>query len=240
MLKSVETYKNRQNYLQCYLSFTSFSDTLRSSTLPKHSHYHNPYHYLVKMRFSSLVTALSLAAIAQCYVASEATTADKNGCITVEQIQSAHDGLLYLSQQYDFPFTGEFPDPKNFRGKESKECVLESVSHAAADAMVKASKEYDFESKYADLMGRSPALLFKRARTCPEIQDDAEKRAASTWSCRSAPHFGKCKSCTGLTTVGFISGMGVCFTKKLEEAVPCCVLAATVYLGTYANVCLNK
>ena len=192
------------------------------------------------MRFSSLVTALSLAAIAQCYVASEATTADKNGCITVEQIEATHGGMLYLSQHYDFPFPGEFPDPKDFRGKESKECVPESVSHAAANAMVRVSKEYDFESKYAELMGRSPALLFKRARTCPEIQDNTEQRAASTWSCRSAPHFDKCKSCTGITTVGFISGVGVCLAKKVEEAVPCCVLAATVYLGTYANVCLNK
>jgi hypothetical protein len=192
------------------------------------------------MRFSSLVTAFSLAAFAQCYAVSEETTAGKNSCITVEQIEATHGGLLYLSQQYDFPFPGEFPDPKDFRGKESKECVPESVSYAAADAMVRVSKEHDFESKYAELMGPSPAQLFKRARTCSAIRDDAEKRAASTWSCRSAPHFDKCKGCTGLTTVGFISGVGVCLAKNVEEAVPCCVLAATVFISTYSNVCLNK
>ncbi|KAI0617420.1 hypothetical protein TUN199_10585 [Pyrenophora tritici-repentis] len=129
------------------------------------------------MRFSSLVPALCFAVVAQCYVASEAATADKNGCITVEQIEAAHGGLLYLSEHHDFPFPREFPDLKDFRGKESKECVQESVSHAAADAMVRVSKEYGFESKYAELVGRSPDHLFKRARTCPEIRDDSIKRA---------------------------------------------------------------
>jgi hypothetical protein len=34
--------------------------------------------------------------------------------------------------------------------------------------------------------------------------------------------------------------MGVCFAKKLEETVPCCVLAATVFLGTYSGACLSR
>ncbi|EFQ93845.1 hypothetical protein CFE70_003269 [Pyrenophora teres f. teres 0-1] len=192
------------------------------------------------MRFSSIVAALSLAVIAQCYAISEATTADKHSCVTGEQILATHYGLEYLSKQYDIPFPEEFPNLDEIRDKAPNECVVESVSHAAADAMVRISKEHDFESKYAELVGRSPARLFRRSRSCPEIRDETPKMTESTWSCRSAPNFSRCKSCTGLTTLGFFASMGVCFAKKLEETVPCCVLAATIYVGTYSHICLYK
>ena len=240
MLKSVEIYKNRQNYLHCYLSLTSFPDTPRSSTLPEHSYLHNLHHYLVKMRFSSLLTALSLAAIAQCLVASNATTVDKKGCITADQIEATYNGMLYLTQQYDIPFPADFPDTKDFLGKESKECVPESVTIAAANSMSRVSKEHDLESKYAQLTARSPAQLFKRTRTCKEMEDESQMSTSNTWSCRSAPSFSSCKGCVALATLGFLSGIAVCTSKQVIEAVPCCVLATTVYIGAYSNVCLKK
>ncbi|EOA89813.1 hypothetical protein ACJQWK_02471 [Exserohilum turcicum] len=192
------------------------------------------------MRFSSFVTALSLASTAQCYVVSAATAVNKTGCVTAEHIEIMRDGLLHLSQEYKFPFPEGFPHPSDLRGKDPNECVPESASDAVTDALVRASKVFDFESKYAEYMGHPTTQLAKRARTCQDIEQSAEQRTASTWSCRSAPHFNACKSCTALSTVGYISYIGVCLSKQLTETVPCCILGTTIYIAAYSNVCLSK
>ena len=192
------------------------------------------------MRFSTLIVTLYLANVTQCYVASDTIRADNNSCITVEQIEVVQSGLLHYLQQNNLSFPGDFPKPKDLRGKEPKECVPKNVSHAAADAMVRISKEHGFENRYAELMGHPPALLFKRARDCPSIEKNTQNRAENTWSCYSAPHYNACKNCVALTTVGFIAGVGVCLAKKVDETVPCCVVAATVFISAYSNTCLNK
>lgn len=104
------------------------------------------------MQFSSLIMTFSFVAIAQYYAKLEAASADKNDDITTEQIDVTHYGLLYLSQDYDFPFPGQFSNLKDFSGKYSRECVLEGVLHVALDAMIRIGKEYDFEGKHAELM----------------------------------------------------------------------------------------
>ena len=199
------------------------------------------------MQFSLLATALLfLAAIARCAVVSKTNPTDNNGCITVDQIEGVHAGLMHLSNHYRFPFPADFPDLTHIRTMKLNDCVEKSIAEAAASSMSNVGKKYDFESKYAEFMGRqakgtvhAPALLFKRIRDCPAIGTDTKAAANHTWSCTSAPHFNSCKTCVGFATLGFMASIGVCTAKKLEETVPCCIVSAMAFLSTYSNTCLR-
>jgi hypothetical protein len=204
-------------------------------------------HHFVKMHFSPLIAALVLTATTRFSFASTVIPAEKYDCVTVEDIEGAHGSLWDLSKKYNFPFPEDFPNLDAIRQEHPRACAPEGLIQAVADVMIKVGTEHDFESKLAEMEAFQPerttpahSLLDKRARSCPEVRDDTKAKAYSSWSCNSALHPDKCRSCTNFVSFLFAGNIGVCLAKNPEEGFPCCAVAATQFLSKYTQDCLER
>ncbi|USP74697.1 hypothetical protein yc1106_01971 [Curvularia clavata] len=197
------------------------------------------------MHFSPSIVTLVFAAST---IASDAIPARNQDCVTVETIQAIHSSLEAISTKFDIPFPADFPDLNSINTQDAKSCVPSSVSNATTDVMVKMSLEHDFEKKLFDMQAlkvrgtvNSGIQLFKRARSCQEIESSTEQRVASQYSCDSAPHPGACRTCAGFSTGTLASAVAVCgFKDTLAEAAACCVTAALAFATYYSQNCLAK
>lgn len=197
------------------------------------------------MHFSPFIVTLVFAAST---IASDAIPARNQDCVTVETIQAIHSGLEAISAKFDIPFPADFPDLSSISTQDAKSCVPRSLSNATTDVMVKISLEHDFEQKLFDMQalkarrtGSSGIQLFKRARSCQEIETSTEQRVSSQYSCDSAPHPGLCRTCANLSTGTLVSAVAVCgFKDTVAESLACCATAALAFATYYSQNCLTK
>ncbi|KAG5962213.1 hypothetical protein E4U56_003449 [Claviceps arundinis] len=131
-----------------------------------------------------------------------------------------------------------------------KLCLPRGLYEQFLDPVIAHSKEHKLLEKFDDLMAQTSHQgtsqprsldvgLEKRIRNCPQIKD-AVVAQTHAYSCDSAAHPDKCRSCTAFISAGLVSGFLACAAKMNHESVFCCASAASVFASAYTQVCLYK
>ncbi|KAG5995661.1 hypothetical protein E4U52_007956 [Claviceps spartinae] len=131
-----------------------------------------------------------------------------------------------------------------------KLCLPSGLYEQFVDPVIAYSKEHKLLENFDDLMAQTSNQgtsqprsldggLEKRIRSCPQMKDAAISKT-HMYSCDSAPHPDKCRSCTTFISVGLVSSFLACASKMNRESVFCCASAASVFTSAYTQVCLYK
>ncbi|OBW63771.1 MAG: Mitochondrial carrier [Aureobasidium pullulans] len=124
-------------------------------------------------------------------------------------------------------------------------CVPTSLFDSYFEAIEAQAKLLDIQSDNGlSLISRAPkpdhVFLDKRARNCRQLKE-AQISSIHKYSCSSAPHADKCRSCANWATGSFATSIAACGLKEQPaEAVSCCASAALAFGTYYTQVCLEK
>ncbi|KAG6095887.1 hypothetical protein E4U30_001963 [Claviceps sp. LM220 group G6] len=131
-----------------------------------------------------------------------------------------------------------------------KLCLPSGLYEQFLDPVIAHAKEHKLHEKFDDLMAQTSNQgtsqprsldggLEKRIRNCPQMKD-AVVAQTHVYSCNSAEHPDKCRSCTNFITLNLLAACITCLAKPSEESIFCCASSATVFATAYTQVCLNK
>ncbi|KAG6106906.1 hypothetical protein E4U31_000495 [Claviceps sp. LM219 group G6] len=131
-----------------------------------------------------------------------------------------------------------------------KLCLPSGLYEQFVDPVIAHAKEHKLLEKFDDLMAQTSDQgtsqprslevgLEKRIRNCPQMKDAAVAQT-HVYSCDSAPHPDKCRSCTNFITMNLVLGCLACASKMNHESIFCCASTASVFATAYTQVCLYK
>ncbi|KAG5995660.1 hypothetical protein E4U52_007955 [Claviceps spartinae] len=131
-----------------------------------------------------------------------------------------------------------------------KLCLPSGLYEQFVDPVIAHAKEHKLLEKFDDLMAQTSNQgtsqprsldggLEKRIRNCPQMKDAAVAQT-HVYSCDSAPHPDKCRSCTNFITMNLVLGCLACVSKMNHESIFCCASTASVFATAYTQVCLYK
>ncbi|KAG5995662.1 hypothetical protein E4U52_007957 [Claviceps spartinae] len=131
-----------------------------------------------------------------------------------------------------------------------KLCLPSGLYEQFLDPVIAHAKQHKLVEKFDDLMAQMSnhgtsqprsldGGLEKRIRNCPEMKD-AVVAQTYVYSCDTASHPDKCRSCTNFITLNLLAACLTCLAKPSTESIFCCASSATVFATAYTQVCLNK
>ncbi|KAG5968502.1 hypothetical protein E4U57_006052 [Claviceps arundinis] len=131
-----------------------------------------------------------------------------------------------------------------------KLCLPRGLYEQFLDPVIAHSKEHKLLEKLDDIMAQTSIQgtsqprsldvgLEKRIRNCPQIKEGVIAQTHA-YSCNSAAHPDKCRSCTNFITLNLVAACLACLAKPSEESIFCCASSASVFATAYTQVCLNK
>ncbi|KAG6212219.1 hypothetical protein E4U09_003474 [Claviceps aff. purpurea] len=199
------------------------------------------------MLFTPVVIALtawqSLASAAAIEKAPEA-------CVLASHVLALVETMDFLQANASASERIAFPSIPEMYFTEAQPCMPPALYDQFLDPVIKYSKENKLLEKFDDLMAQPldqgtsqprslDVGLEKRIRNCPQMKDAALSQT-HVYSCDSAPHPDKCRSCTNFISMNLLLGCLACAAKMNHESLFCCASTASVFATAYTQVCLSK
>ncbi|KAG6017705.1 hypothetical protein E4U41_004154 [Claviceps citrina] len=171
-----------------------------------------------------------------------AWTAPETDCLTAQHAIALSRGLSHLyansSKKVDLPII-----PEQYQ-KNPSACLPPSLGDLFVEPVVQFSKENDLVSQMDSLFGApydwALTTREEQQRPCSWYWEAAKNRTRS-YSCDSAPHPDRCRSCAKSFASTLLFGCLGCAAKfKVYESPVCCAGMAAAFWTGYSQICLDK
>ncbi|THY86605.1 hypothetical protein D6C93_07835 [Aureobasidium pullulans] len=204
----------------------------------------NQAHLIPPTMISSKIALIALSITTANALIQSAENSTSLNCATGAHIQAL--GFTFEYMNADNTDTGvNLPEMPIEYADNPSLCVPTSLFDSYFEAIEAQAKLLDIQSDNGlSLISRAPkpdhVFLDKRARNCRQLKE-AQISSIHKYSCSSAPHADKCRSCANWATGSFATSIAACGLKEQPaEAVSCCASAALAFGTYYTQVCLEK